>query len=62
MRFEPENEEKDYTGNWRQTRILHAGIGEENPVACRGKLKQFVVRILAKVVKLSKKLDILYTV
>ena len=30
MRFEPENEEKDYSGNWRQTGILHAGIGEEN--------------------------------
>lgn len=39
MRFEPENEEKDYSGNWRQTGILHAGIGEENPVVCWCKLK-----------------------
>lgn len=30
MRFEPEDQEKDYSGNWRQTGILHAGIGEED--------------------------------
>ena len=30
---EPENQEKDYPGNWRQTGILYAGIGEENSVA-----------------------------
>ena len=61
MRFEPENEEKDYPGNWRQTGILHAGIGEEDAVICRGKVRCLQFEVVKRV-KLSKKLDILYTV